>query len=115
MTLVPPELAQAVIRRALQRGGDFGELYAEDRRGFALSLDDGRIERPQEGRERGACVRVVRGDSTYYGYVDGLAEEDLLRVAESVAQAVRGDAREPAALTAAKSAGSHPVAQRPER
>jgi TldD protein len=113
VTLVPPELATAVIRRALARGGDFGELYAEDRRGFALTLDDGRIERPQEGHERGACVRVVRGDSTYYGYVDGLAEDDLLRVAESVAQAVRGDAREPAALAAAVAAGSHRVSQPP--
>ena len=28
--------------------------------GFALSLDDGRVERPQSGRERGACVRVVQ-------------------------------------------------------
>ena len=29
---------------------------------------------PQGGRERGACVRVVSGESTYYGHVDGLAE-----------------------------------------
>ena len=70
-----------MLERALARGGDFAELYAEARRGFALSLDDGRVERPQGGRERGACVRVVQGDSTYYGHVDGLAEEDLLRVA----------------------------------
>jgi TldD protein len=114
MTLVPPPLAERVIGRALARGGDFGELYAEDRRSFSLSLDDGRIERPQEGRERGACVRVVQGDSTYYGYVDGLAEEDLIRVAESVAQALRGSAREPAALSAATPAEGHLVGEPPE-
>jgi TldD protein len=113
MTLVPPPLAEKVLARALARGGDFGELYAEDRSGFSLSLDDGRIERPQDGRERGACVRVVRGESSYYGYVDGLAEEDLLRVAESVAQALRGEAREPAALEAANAAAGHPVAEAP--
>ena len=89
MTLVDPELAGRVLERALARGGDMAELYAEARRGFALSLDDGRVERPQGGRERGACVRVVQGDSTYYGHVDGLAEEDLLRVAGSVSEAVR--------------------------
>ena len=71
-------------------------------------------ERPQGGRERGACVRVVQGDSTYYGYVDGLAEEDLLRVAGSVSEAVRGDARHPAALSAAEPATQHPVATRPD-
>jgi TldD protein len=114
MTLVAPELAERVLARALERGGDFAELYTESRHGFGLSLDDGRIEHPQGGRERGACVRVVQGESTYYGHVDGLAEPDLLRVAGSAAQAVRGDARRAAALSAAAPAGRHPVALAPE-
>jgi TldD protein len=114
VTLVEPELAAGVLERALARGGDMAELYAEARRGFAISLDDGRVERPQGGRERGACVRVVQGDSTYYGHVDGLAEEDLLRVAGSVSEAVRGDAREAAALRAIAAGTRHEVAIPPE-
>jgi TldD protein len=114
MTLVDPALAARVIERSLSRGGDFAELYVEARQGFGLSLDDGRVERPQGGRERGACLRVVVGDSSYYGYVDGHAEEDLLRVAESVVQAVRGDARQPAALKSPEQPHSHPIAVRPE-
>ncbi len=114
MSLVAPELAATVLERALARGGELAEVYAEARAGFSLSLDDGRVERPQAGRERGACVRVVRGDSTYYGYVDGHAEPDLLRVADSVAQAVRGEARRPAGLSAAQPANGHPVELRPE-
>ena len=114
MTLVAPELAARVLERALARGGDMAELYAEARTGFALSLDDGRVERPQGGRELGACVRIVQGDSTYYGHVDGLAEPDLLRVAESVSEALRGDARRPAALGATEPAARHAVATRPE-
>ena len=100
MTLLDPELAGRVIERALRRGGDFAELYAEERSGFALSLDDGNVERPQAGRELGAS--------------DGLAEEDLLRVADSVAQALRGDARAPDAIAALQAADGHPVARRPE-
>ena len=114
MSLVDHELAQRVIARALSRGGDLGELYAEDRRGFAVSLDDGRIERPQAGSERGASVRVVRGEASYFGHVDGLDEGALLALAGSVAEAVRGDAREPRALDAAQQAPGHPVAERPE-
>jgi TldD protein len=112
--LVDPELARRVLERALARGGDLAELYAEDRHGFTLAIDDRRVERPQDGRERGAGVRVVRGDSTYYGHVDGLAEPDLLRVAESVSQAVRGEARAPAALGTVERAEGHPVARPPE-
>jgi TldD protein len=114
VSLVEPALAERVLGRALERGGDLAELYAEARHGFSLSLDDRRVERPQGGRERGACVRVVRGDSTYFGYVDGVEEQDLLRVAASVAQALRGDASRPASLGPAAASKGHPVRVRPE-
>jgi TldD protein len=114
VTLVEPALATRVLERALARGGELAELYAEARQGFSLSLDDGRVERPQGGRERGACVRVVQGESSYYGYVDGVEEKDLLRVADSVAQALRGDERRPAKLSAPSPAKGHPVLARPE-
>jgi TldD protein len=115
VTLLAPELAERVLERALLHGGDFGEVYAEDRYGFAVSLDDSRLERPQTGSERGASVRVVQGEATYFGHVDGIAEDDLLRVAESVSQAVRaGGALRPAALSAAAREVVHPIAERPE-
>ena len=79
-----------------------------------LSLDDGRIEQAQVGQERGASVRLVAGDATYFGHVDGLAEEDLMRVADSVSEGMSAGAREPAALRAAVQADGHPVATRPE-
>jgi TldD protein len=113
VTLVDPELAARVLERALARGGDMAELYAEAGAGFGISLDDGRVERPQSSRGSGACVRVVQGESTYYGYVDGLAEDDLLRVAASASEAVRGDARHPAELRAMESGARHPVESPP--
>ncbi|HKN95106.1 MAG TPA: TldD/PmbA family protein, partial [Thermoleophilaceae bacterium] len=82
--------------------------------GLALTLDDRRVERPQSGREVGASMRVVVGDSTYFGHVDGLAEEDLRRVADSVSQAVAGERRRPAALKAAEPGEAYEIAQRPE-
>src|SRR3954470_17162159 len=115
MTLIGEQLAGRVLERALAHGGDLGEVYAEDRYGFGLSLDDSKLERPQTGRERGASVRVVQGDATYFGHVDGLAEDDIMRVADSVAQAVRaGDPRDPAALSAATAEVVHPIVERPE-
>jgi TldD protein len=113
--VIAPELASDLLARALERGGDLAELYVEERTGLGLTLDDRRVERPQSGREIGASIRVVVGDSTYFGHVDGLAEQDLRRVAESVSQAVSGDRREPAALSAsADPAESYAIAERPE-
>ena len=110
MTLIGSEIAARAIERALRHGGDLAEVYAEERRGTSLSLDDGRIERPQTGVERGASVRVVAGEATYFGHVDGLAEDDLMRVADSVAQAARSGRAKPQAIGAAAAPrGLHPV------
>ncbi|HEX8066031.1 MAG TPA: TldD/PmbA family protein [Thermoleophilaceae bacterium] len=115
MTLLPPQLAARVIEAALRHGGDLAEVYAEERSGLALSLDDGRIERPQTGVERGASVRVVAGEATYFGHVDGLGEDELLRAAESVAQAARAGSARAAGLSAPSAPrGLHPVELRPE-
>ena len=115
MTLLAPELAERALERALARGGDLGDLYVEERHGFSLSLDDGRVERPQDGRELGVAVRVLRGDASYFAHVDGLGERDLLAAADSVAQAVGGDRRHPQALTAPEPAGGHPIEKPPEQ
>jgi TldD protein len=116
VTLVDPDLARRALERALARGGDFADVYAEDRHGFTLALDDRRLERPRTGRELGAAVRVVVGDSSYFGHLDGLEEEDLLRVASAVAGAVgEGAAAARVALPSQPRAGSaHEVREPPE-
>ena len=98
--LVDAELAHRIVARALDRGGDFAELFCEDRSGFSLSIDESRIERAQRGSDRGAGVRVVTGETTYFAHVDGLAEADLERAADAAAAALSGDRREPQALAA---------------
>jgi len=99
--LIEPQLAERVLARALESGGDFAEVFCERRSGFSLSIDESRVERAQRGSERGAGVRVVSGETTYFAHVDGLAEPDLLRAAEAAAAALSGERAEPRALDAA--------------
>jgi TldD protein len=113
-SLFEPDLAERVLARALANGGDFAELYAERQAGFSLSLDDHKVERGLSGQELGAAVRVVSGESTYFGHVDGLAEADLERVADAVSAAVRGDSQEPRALGALEWPPAQAIEQRPE-
>jgi TldD protein len=101
--LIEQELAAQVLERALARGGDFAELFCEEREGFNLSIDESRIERPQSGSERGAGVRVIEGEVTRYAHVDGLAEGDLLRAADGLAAALASDPNRPLELRAAES------------
>jgi TldD protein len=100
--LIEEEVAARALARALSKGGDFAELFCEERRGFTLSIDESRVERPQSGSERGAGVRVIDGEVTRFAHVDGLAEEDILRAADGLAAALGRDAAEPVGLRAAE-------------
>ncbi len=59
MTLVAPELAATVLERALARGGDLAELYAEARRGLR-AVARRRPCRASPGRARAGRVRPRR-------------------------------------------------------
>ena len=82
-------LLQATIARALRRGGDFAEVFVEDRDSLGLRLEDGRIEQTSGGREVGAAVRLLSGEHTYYAYSDALDEAGMTAAADAVAAAVR--------------------------
>lgn len=100
--LIDEAVAGRALERALARGGDFAEVFCEERTGFSISIDESRVERPQSGRERGAGIRVVSGEITRFAHVDGLGEEDLLRAADTLAAAQEGTATEPLPVKAAE-------------
>src|SRR4051794_32248470 len=102
--LIEAELAAGIVERALRHGGDFAEVFCEERAGLGLAVDESRVERVQRGAERGAGVRVVRGETTYFAHVDGLGGADLERAADAVAAAARGERAEPQALSAVEPA-----------
>jgi TldD protein len=80
---------------ALRSGGDFAEVFAEDRTSSSGHLDDGRVEELVSGRRRGAGVRVVRGDTTGYAHTADLSAAGLRAAAEASAAAARGAPGEP--------------------
>src|SRR5664280_1762215 len=86
------DLLDAAIRRALRHGGDFAEVFVEDRRSLGLSLEDRRVERAAGGREAGFGVRLTSGERTYYSYSDDISEADLGSAADTVSAALRDGA-----------------------
>ena len=88
-------LLRATIERALRRGGDFAEVFVEDRDSLGLRLEDGRIEQTSGGRETGAAVRLLSGEHTYYAYSDAVDEAGLSAAADAVAAAVSAGAQGP--------------------
>jgi TldD protein len=98
--LLDPAVAERVLARALARGGEFAEIFAERRSGLTLAIDESRIESVQSGAEEGAGVRVLSGGTTYFAHVDGLDPGDLERAADEAAAALRAERAEARPLRA---------------
>jgi len=81
---------EEVLGAALRTGGEFAEVFAEDRRSSSAVLDDGRVEELTSGRDRGAGIRVVVGDTTGFAHTADLTEDGLLAAAEAAAAAAKG-------------------------
>ena len=88
--MIEEPVLQRVLSTALRTGGDFAEVFAEDRRSSSAVLDDGRVEEFTSGRDRGAGIRVIRGDTTGFAHTADLSEDGLRTAAEAAAAAARG-------------------------
>ena len=73
----------------MRTGADFAEVFAEDRRSASAVLDDGRVEEVVSGRDRGAGIRVVAGDTTGFAHTADLSEAGLAAAAAAAAAAAR--------------------------
>ena len=83
--LVAPAAVEKALAAALRRGGEFAEVFAEDKRSTGISLDDRRVEELSSGRDRGAGIRVVVGETTGFAHTADLSEAGLLAAAEAAA------------------------------
>ncbi len=90
--MIDHDVIERTLGAALRTGADFAEIYVEDKRSTSVGLDDGRIEQVTSGRDRGAGIRVIRGDTTGFAHTSDLSESGLAEAATAAAAAAsRGD------------------------
>jgi TldD protein len=88
--VIETPVLERVLGQALRHGGDFAEVFAEDRVTSSAMLDDGRVEELSSGRDRGAGIRVVAGETTGFAHTADLSEAGLLRAAEAASAVAQG-------------------------
>jgi TldD protein len=76
------EILANVIARALEKGGDFADVYLENRISRQIVMEESIFKGGLYGISQGAGVRVISGNKTGYAYTDEITEEKLLRAAE---------------------------------
>jgi TldD protein len=106
--MIETDILRSTLEHALRRGGDFAEVFVEDRRSTSARYDEGRAEELVSGRERGAGIRVVRGDTTGFAHTADLSESGLRAAAEAAAGASR-DATAPHSISLAPASAPTPL------
>lgn len=85
-------MAQRLLTAALERGGQFADLFFEYRRSASLAMEDGRVRTAGGGIDMGVGVRVVVGSAVGYAYAESLEPAEMMRAAETAAQIAQSGA-----------------------
>lgn len=87
--LVEADVLARVLSKGRSTGAEFAEIYIEDKRSTSAGLDDGKVEQVTSGRDRGAGIRVVSGETTGFAHTSDLSERGLLAAALAAAEAAK--------------------------
>jgi len=79
-----------VLAVALEKGGDYADLFFEHTFNNGISLQDGAVNRSNANIDFGVGVRVLSGDQTGYAYVEDVTLDEMLKAARTAARIASG-------------------------
>lgn len=82
-------LLSRLIGRALQHGGEFADVFCEQRRTLSYRLQEGRVHDASYGVALGVGIRVVVGESAGYACSDDLSLDALMQTADAASLIAR--------------------------
>lgn len=88
-TAIDPAFARRLISTALERGGDYAEVFNEYRRDRVISVRANTVDTATESISRGLAIRVQVGAATGHAFCETDDEKDLLNTAKLAAQIAR--------------------------
>ncbi|GGA16581.1 TldD/PmbA family protein [Psychrobacillus lasiicapitis] len=87
--MIKQSVIENVLEAALSNGGDFSEVFIEDKYVNRLELQSGKIDKSISGRDFGIGIRIFSGLQSIYTYTTDFSEEGLLRAAKRAAHAIK--------------------------
>ena len=88
--LLNNNIVENVLNAALSRGGDFAEIFVEDKMSGNIKLIGGLIENNSSGRDYGVGIRIFDKFNYIYAYTNDSSQENLIRLAKKAAAALEG-------------------------
>ncbi len=85
---------------ALEKGGDYADLFFEHTFSNSVALQDGAVNQSQSNIDFGMGVRVLKGDQTGYAYIENVTLNEMVNAARTAARIAEGGTTvSPVALT----------------
>ncbi|MDW5299980.1 MAG: TldD/PmbA family protein [Sedimentibacter sp.] len=84
------QVIEDTLTAALQTGGDFAEIYVEDRTNNGIVMIGGKVESTMTGRDYGVGIRIFKGFNSVYAYSNKSDRESLILTAKKAAAAIEG-------------------------
>ena len=88
--MIKQSIIENVLEAALSTGGDFSEVFIEDKFTNTMELQSGKIEKSISGRDFGIGIRIFSGLQSIYTYTTDFSEEGLINAAKRAALAIKG-------------------------
>ncbi|MCM3112505.1 TldD/PmbA family protein [Lederbergia lenta] len=88
--MLSKSIVEDILTAALSTGGDFAEVFVEDRFTNSMMLQEGKIDRSISGRDAGVGIRVFHGLQSVYAYTTDFTTAGLLKAAKNAAHAIKG-------------------------
>ncbi len=85
------KLIEDALTAALSIGGDFAEIFVEDRTNNGIVMIGGKVESTMSGRDYGAGIRIFKGFNSVYAYTNKTDRDTLIETAKKAAKAVEGN------------------------
>jgi TldD protein len=77
-----------VLKRALSHGGDYADIFAEQRRATSVRLEDGKVEKVVTGIDSGVGIRLISGGKTSYAFTNNNSPESLISLADVLSRSL---------------------------
>jgi len=97
-TKLPIDLDQdtliKLLETALQKGGEFAEIYLEYTINNSIGLDEDKISAVSRGVDMGMGIRVLQGEKTGYAHSDDLSLDKLKETAQVAGMIASGEIKQ---------------------
>jgi TldD protein len=88
------ELLSSLLRRTLSRGGEYADIFVEQKNITSIQLEDKRIEKVVSGIDCGVGIRLISEYRTAYGFSNDFSEDTLKELAVSLRKTFSGASAE---------------------